>query len=231
MDTNQRRFLKDVGIFTFSAFGGPQAHIAMMLKEFVARKKYVTEEELIEYIALSQMLPGPSSTQTLVAIAYRVGGIRIALLSFLIWILPSALFMSFFAIFFSMFNFNQQTEKALSMLRPIAVGFVAYSAYLLTAKVLSSRISYVLAGFSAIVTLWFQNAYVFPLVLLVGIISTSIFLKLENEEHIDQVKFNWKKLIPLIGILIFFAVLGAFINRTSFSVCRFVCSRIFIGME
>ena len=42
------RFLKSVLLYSLTAFGGPQAHIAMMLKTFVHRTPYVTEEELLE---------------------------------------------------------------------------------------------------------------------------------------------------------------------------------------
>jgi chromate transport protein ChrA len=38
---------------------------------------YVTEDELMELNALSQVLPGPSSTQTLVGIAWKVGGLQV----------------------------------------------------------------------------------------------------------------------------------------------------------
>ncbi len=63
-------------IYTFTAFGGPQAHIAVFIAgNFVEKRRYhVTESELLELNALSQLLPGPASTQTLVGIAWKVGG-------------------------------------------------------------------------------------------------------------------------------------------------------------
>ncbi len=60
----------------------------MLLREFVEKRRYVTEQELMELSALSQILPGPSLTQTLVGIAWKVGGLRLALITFLIWIFP-----------------------------------------------------------------------------------------------------------------------------------------------
>jgi chromate transporter len=207
------QFLKDVLIFTFVAFGGPQAHIAMMLKDFVQKKKYVTEEELVEYNALCQMLPGPSSTQTLVAIAYKFGGLQLAIISFLIWIFPSAIIMSLFAVFYSYYHFS---GDILILIKPIAIGFVAYSAYILTSKVLSTRISYILAVLAAVITYIFQNAYVFPVTLVIGIVGAMIFNKENKGKETESLKFNWKKLIPFFGILVLFALLGAIINRTSF---------------
>lgn len=210
------KFLLEILKFTFTAFGGPQAHIAMMLKEFVEKKKYVTEEELIQYNALAQMLPGPSSTQTLVAIAYKYGGLSIAIISFLIWILPSAFIMLLFSIAFVQYDLEHSTEKILYILKPIAIGFVLYSAYVLTKKVLNNRFSYFLAAISAILTFYFQNAFVFPIILFIGILGSILWGKGELHNDDSPLNFNWRKLIVFFGILIMFAVLGALINRTSF---------------
>lgn len=202
--------------FSFIAFGGPHAHIAMMLKEFVEKKKYVTEGELIQYNALSQMLPGPSSTQTLVAIAYRFGGLTLAILSFILWIIPSAVIMLIFSLFFIKMGVGQRTANVVFMLKPIAIGFIAYSAYVLTQRVLSSRFSYLLAFISAVLTIYYQNAYVFPFVIVLGIVGSVFIYKGKIDVDMNTVPFNWKKLIPFFGVLIFFALLGAIINRTSF---------------
>src|SRR6202020_788151 len=103
MKKRQLLFIRDVIIYTFTAFGGPQAHIAVLLREFVEKRKYITEEELIELNALAQVLPGPASTQTLVGIAWKVGGLRLAIITFIIWILPSATIMCMAAISYKMF--------------------------------------------------------------------------------------------------------------------------------
>ncbi|WP_317169147.1 chromate transporter [Mucilaginibacter humi] len=43
-------------MYTLSAFGGPQGHIAIMLREFVQKRQYITEEELMELNAPAQVL-------------------------------------------------------------------------------------------------------------------------------------------------------------------------------
>jgi chromate transporter len=86
MASRQLLFIRNVLFFHFSAFGGAQAHISLLLKYFVKNTKYITEDELLELNALAQVLPGPASTQTLVGVAYKVGGLKLAILTFLIWI-------------------------------------------------------------------------------------------------------------------------------------------------
>jgi chromate transporter len=87
-------FLKDVLILALGAFGGPQAHMAMLLKRMVIKRKYLTEAELIELNALCQILPGPTSTQTITAIGFKVGGPNLAYLTLLVWIAPAVLIMT-----------------------------------------------------------------------------------------------------------------------------------------
>ena len=90
-------FLKNVFLYSITAFGGPQAHIAMMMKGFVKRTPYVTEKELLEYNAFCNLLPGASSTQTVTLIGYKRGGISLAIMTLIIWILPASLLMGAFS--------------------------------------------------------------------------------------------------------------------------------------
>ena len=77
-------FLRDVLMVSFTAFGGPQAHLALFLKIFVEKRAYLNEKELIELNALCQVLPGPTSTQTITALGFKIGGPRLAYLTLLI---------------------------------------------------------------------------------------------------------------------------------------------------
>src|SRR5262245_36582879 len=86
-------FLRAVFLHSLTAFGGRQAHIGMMLKTFVHQRPYITEKEVMEYNAFCQLLPGASSTQTLTLIGYKRGGIPLAVLTLIIWILPACIMM------------------------------------------------------------------------------------------------------------------------------------------
>lgn len=218
MAKRQLLFIRDVVLFTFTAFGGAQAHIALLLKYFVHRNRFVSEEELLELNALAQILPGPASTQTLVGIAYKVGGIKLAILTFLIWILPSAAIMTFVAISYALLDSKEMFIEILEYIHPIALGIVAYGAFKLATKVLTSKISIFLALSAVVATLVLRNAYVFPLAILIGgIISSSIETPKEEAELRVRLfsKINPKKLAYFIGLLLLMASLGAIINRTS----------------
>lgn len=218
MEKRQLLFVKDVFLFTFTAFGGAQAHISLLLKYFVKQTHYISEEDLLELNALAQILPGPASTQTLVGIGHKVGGLKLALITFLIWIIPSAAIMTFAAISFAQLDHKVQFVLILKYIQPIALGIVAFGAYTLSRKVLITQTAIFLAVSAVIVTLVLRNAYVFPLAILVGGMISSA-LETPKEESEIRVKLfaniNPKKLAYFFGVLLFLAALGAIINRTS----------------
>nr|WP_250318046.1 chromate efflux transporter [Pedobacter sp. B4-66] len=211
-------FIRNVILFTFTAFGGAQAHLALLLKYFVKDARYITEEELLELNALAQVLPGPASTQTLVGIAYKVGGLKLSLITFLIWIFPSAAIMTFAAISFAKIDHKEKFVQILEYIQPIALGIVAFGAYNLSRRVLVSQLSIFLAISAVIATLVLRNAYVFPMAILIGGMISSA-LDAPKEESEIRVKLfsniNRKKLVYFVGVLLFLALLGAVINRTS----------------
>jgi chromate transporter len=87
-------FLKDVFQLSVTCFGGPQAHIAHFHNVLVKKRNYLSDSDLIELNALCQVVPGPTSTQTLSAVGYRLGGPSLAYLTLLIWLLPSVAIMT-----------------------------------------------------------------------------------------------------------------------------------------
>jgi chromate transporter len=211
-------FIRQVILFTFTAFGGAQAHMALLLKYFVKDIKYISEEDLLELNALAQVLPGPASTQTLVGLAYKVGGLSLSILTFLIWIIPSAALMTFAAVSYARLDHKNQFVEIMRYIQPVALGVVAYGAVNLGKKVLRNQLSFFLATAAVIATLVLRNAYVFPLAILIGgIISSSIETPREESELRMGLfsNINRKKLIYYFGVLLFLALLGAIINTTS----------------
>ncbi|MET3113842.1 chromate transporter [Pedobacter sp. CG_S7] len=211
-------FIRNVFLFTLTAFGGAQAHIALLLKYFVKNTRFITEAELLELNALAQILPGPASTQTLVGIAYKVGGLKLSIITFFIWIIPSAAVMTFAAISFSQFDQKEKFVEILEYIQPIALGIVGFGAFNLSKKVLVSQLSIMLAISSVVATLVLKNAYVFPLAILIGGMVSSAIDTPKEETELRMNLFsniNPKKLSYFIGVLLLLALLGAIINNTS----------------
>lgn len=215
MSKRERLFLRDIFFFTISSFGGPQAHIALMLKNFVQKRQYLSEKELLEINALSQFLPGPSSTQTLVAIAHAFGGIRMAFLSLLIWVTPSMLLMSLAAICITFLEMNTAATHYFRYISPVAVGFVGFSAITLSRKIVNEDYMLGFVVLAVIATLLFPSAYLFPFALVIGGIASALIVRKDFEEEEVSFRIDWKKFFFPILILVVVAILGMLINRSS----------------
>lgn len=163
-------FLKDVLIAALASYGGPEAHYGIFSSYLVEKKGYLSEEELTEMIGLYSLVPGPSSTQTITAIGYHVGGPWLALLTFLVWAFPAILIMALFAVFFTRINSNESWQPLLQYLPLVATAFILYAAVNLSRKVLKSREDGVLWGIMIILSylLKGKSMWVVPLLLLSG---------------------------------------------------------------
>ncbi len=165
-------FLKAVFAYALTAFGGPHGHIGMMIKTFVQKRRDVTEEELLEYNAFCQMLPGPSSTQTITLIGYKRGGVPLALVTLLIWMTPATVLMT--ALGFLAVHLDEGTlaPNLFYYVQPMAVGFVCYAAYRMMPKAITSSVTWLIMAMGIIVTILLPRPWIFPvLLLLAGIIT------------------------------------------------------------
>jgi chromate transporter len=69
-------------------FGGPPAHIALLRDLCVKRKRWIDEREFEDAIAATNLLPGPASTQLAIYCAWRLKGVRGALIGGAGFIVP-----------------------------------------------------------------------------------------------------------------------------------------------
>jgi chromate transporter len=193
-------FLKSVFIYSFTAFGGPQGHMGMMMKTFVQKRKDVTEDELLEYNAFCQMLPGPSSTQTVALIAMKRGGIPLACITLLLWVFPAAFIMgllSFLIFYFgpdALHGARNLPSTLFAYIQPMSVGFVCYAA----ARMMTSSIKHVattgiMIG-SIMATVLFRSPWVFPcLLILSGTISNFSNKRIPGTQQKPK-RINWVNL-------------------------------------
>ncbi len=174
-------FLKDILLLALGAFGGPQAHMAMMIKHLVKKRAYLTEEELIELNALCSVLPGPSSTQTITAIGYKVGGPNLAYLTLIVWTLPAVVIMTLTGICISYLQEQRISLHFTRFIQPMAVGFMLYAGVQIGRKVIHTVTAAGISILAAVASFFLQSPWVAPLVLVAGGITTAFqFQKLER---------------------------------------------------
>ncbi|MFH6985217.1 chromate efflux transporter [Marinoscillum luteum] len=201
-------FLRDVLILSVTSFGGPTAHLALILDMMVTKRGYLSETDLMELYALCQILPGPTSTQTITAIGFKIGGPSLAYLTLLIWALPALTIMICMGIMVNVFQDMDISLSFLKFIQPIAVGIVAYSAYRISSSVVSSRTGFFLMIISTMASYIFRTPWAFPIMLLIGGSITAFKFKQQPLEEKSTIKINWSNFILWISVLVFAAVLG-----------------------
>ena len=61
-----QRLTEVAGLFLklgMTAFGGPAAHIAMMHDELVKRRNWLSDQEFLDLVGATNLIPGPNSTE------------------------------------------------------------------------------------------------------------------------------------------------------------------------
>jgi chromate transporter len=159
----------------FTAFGGPVAHIAFFREEFVVRKRWMTESDYAEIVALCQFLPGPASSQVGLTIGLSRAGYLGSLAAWLGFTMPSAILLLFLALGYSNFG-DVISIGLLTGLKLVTVAVVAQAVWGMSKSICidNSRITIMLL--SAVGLLLFQSVYT-PLVVIAtaGILGGWLF--------------------------------------------------------
>lgn len=186
------RFLKAVFLHSISAFGGPQGHLGLMMRIFVKQRRDVTEEELLDYNAFCQLLPGASSTQTLTLIGYKRGGVPLAVLTLIIWILPACLLMGAFSFFLEYINQKTLKTDIFKFIQPMTVGFLAYAAIQSFKISVHNTITHVIMAIAAIATfILFKTPWIFPILIVLGGVVTNLSSKRIPQKEVLLKKIKW----------------------------------------
>jgi chromate transporter len=202
-----------VFIHSLTAFGGPQGHIGMVLKTFVERRKDLTKEELMEYVSFCQLLPGASSTQTITLIGYKRGGVKLAVLTLLIWILPACTIMGGLSFVVGSIGTNNIKPTLFQFIQPMAIGFLAYAAFKAYHISIKNTITQVIMLVALLSTYFlFKTPWIIPALIICGGIATNFSSKrIPTKEVIKPRQIRWTNI--WLFVLIF--VVAGFLSETA----------------
>lgn len=111
-----------IGLFTF---GGGYAMISLIEREIVEKKKWITREEFLDLLAVSQSAPGVMSVNVSIFVGYKLKGNTGSIFCALGTILPSFIIILLIAMFFSYFKENEVVERIFKGIRPAIVALIA----------------------------------------------------------------------------------------------------------
>lgn len=108
-----------------TAFGGPAAHIAFMEEEVVRRRRWMSQEEFLDLLGATNLIPGPNSTEMAIHIGYRREGWRGLVVAGVCFILPAALIVGAIAWLYVRYAKLPQAEALLYGIKPVIIAIIA----------------------------------------------------------------------------------------------------------
>jgi len=206
-------FLKSIFIHSISAFGGAQGHLGMVMKTFVDKRKDISKDELMEYVSFAQILPGASSTQVLTLIGFKRGGIPLAIITLLIWVLPACIIMGLFSFIVTSLHPQDLNNGVFKFIQPMAIGFLAFAGLKAFKISINSIITFVIFIVSfLLLSLFFKTPWVFPLLIILGGIATNFSNKrIPDIEKTKPKQIRWSNL----WLFIFIFVVAGFFSELS----------------
>lgn len=132
-----------------TAFGGPAAHIAMMEREVVGKRAWVTSDELLDLIGACNLIPGPNSTELALHLGHRRAGRAGLLVAGFCFIMPSALITAALAHAYVTYGTRPDVAGYLLAFKLLILYVVAQAVYRLSRTALKSARHVALAGLAA----------------------------------------------------------------------------------
>lgn len=194
----QRQRLKELALVFLRlgaiAFGGPAAHIAMMDDEVVKRRQWLSRETLLDLLGVTNLIPGPNSTELAIHIGYERAGWRGLIIAGSCFILPAMLIVWALAAIYARYQTVPQIEWLLYGIKPVIIAIVVQALWQLGKKA-AKDIPTTLAGIAVIVA-FFLGANEILLLLLAGL-GVMVVKKLQRSR--SGTAGAW--LLPVSGVL------------------------------
>ncbi len=191
----------------FTSFGGPVAHLGFFRDELIAKRKWISEAQYADVIALCQFLPGPASSQVGFTLGLFRGGWAGGAAAWLGFTLPSALFLTLCAYGFTRYAGGVEPGW-LTGLKVAAVAVVAHALWGMAVKLCPDLVRRLMAFVAAAILVIFPTPLVQLGVILAGGFAGVLTIQAKQHEQATEAfpwKPGWKVAMTCLGI--FFVLL------------------------
>lgn len=136
-----------------TAFGGPAAHIAMMHDEVVKRRKWLDDQEFLDLVGATNLIPGPNSTEMAIHLGFLRAGWLGLIVGGVCFIVPAMLIVLALAWVYVRFGATPQAEWLLYGIKPVVIAIIGQALWSLGGKALNNYLT-ALAGL-VVIALYF----------------------------------------------------------------------------
>jgi chromate transporter len=127
------------------SFGGPAAQIALMHRELVELRPWMTERQFLQALSFCMLLPGPEAMQLATYAGWRVGGVRGGLIGGLLFVIPGALVILALAALYAAYGGVPLAEALFLGIKAAVIVIVAQALIRVSRKALTRPLAWALA--------------------------------------------------------------------------------------
>lgn len=136
-----------------TSFGGPAVHIAMMEEEFVRRRKWLTQEEFLDLLGATNLIPGPNSTEMAIHIGRERAGTWGLLVAGISFIFPAMAIVLALAWLYVSYGMLPQSQGLFYGMKPVLIAIILQAIWSLSKKFLRSPLLLTVSVFAAVMSL------------------------------------------------------------------------------
>ena len=187
------------------SFGGPAAHIGYFRQTFVQELAWLDDKRYASFVALSQFMPGPGSSQVGFAIGYHRGGLLGGLAAFIGFTLPSFILLFLFAVTSTQLLDYPVTQGIIHGLKLLAVVVVADAVWIMFNQFCKRKPAILLMLFSVAVILLFPGIWIqFALLILAAVVGrqwlSSTATPAEPTKQRIKLNYLWLSIFALLFV-------------------------------
>lgn len=190
------------------SFGGPAAHIGYFRQVFVEKEGWLTDQQYTQFVALSQFLPGPGSSQVGFSIGYQRAGIAGGIAAFLGFTLPSIILMIVVASMSSALTDNSIWQSIVAGLKILAVIVVIDATWGMFNNFCRDKVTLFLAVVTALILLLIPSLSTqIGVLIFAAMIGKYYLIEPKNSMTIPDSKLSLWQLFSLPPLLIYLVLL------------------------
>ena len=196
------QILQIAGLFLrlgITAFGGPAAHISVFHDEVVERRKWLTDQEFLDLLGATNLIPGPNSTEMAIHIGFvRAGWIGLVLAG-TCFILPAMLIVIVLSWLYVQYGNLPQARWIMYGIQPVVIAIIIQALFGLGRKAIKGILLALIGTLSLI--LYFLNFNPILVLLIGGVLALLAQQAVHIRHHILGIfpYFLSLNLIPLLS--------------------------------
>ena len=210
-----------------TAFGGPAAHIALLHHEVVVRRQWLTADEFAELLALTNLIPGPNSTEMAIHVGRRIAGWWGFLVAGVCFIAPAAVMVTVLAVLYVHYGRTPDARAIMAGITPVMLAVIAHASITIGRTTLRGASMFAAAGLTAALAIAGVNEL--ALLLAAGLLSIAArsagvlaVLAASGGIATGQASHAPAAAVPLTGLALFFLKVGSVLFGSGYVLVAFL---------